>query len=31
LPTAQDGRQGMAFIDAVLRSHRAGSDWVALA
>jgi predicted dehydrogenase len=31
LPTALDGRQGMAFIDAVLRSHRAGSSWVALA
>jgi hypothetical protein len=31
LPTVQDGRQGMAFIDAVLRSHRDGSSWVALA
>ncbi|GAC1355829.1 MAG: Gfo/Idh/MocA family oxidoreductase [Variovorax sp.] len=30
MPTVRDGRQGMAFIDAVLRSHRAGSSWVAL-
>jgi predicted dehydrogenase len=30
LPTVRDGRQGMAFIDAVLRSHRAGSRWVEL-
>ena len=30
MPTVRDGRQGMAFIDAVLRSHHAGSSWVAL-
>lgn len=30
MPTVRDGRQGMAFIDAVLRSHQAGSSWVAL-
>lgn len=30
MPTVHDGRQGMAFIDAVLRSHQGGSSWVAL-
>ena len=30
MPTVHDGRQGMAFIDAVLRSHQSGSSWVAL-
>ena len=30
MPTVRDGRQGMAFIDAVLRSHRGGCGWVAL-
>lgn len=30
MPTVRDGRQGMAFIDAVLRSHQGGSSWVAL-
>ena len=30
MPTVRDGRQGMAFIDAVLRSHRGGCAWVAL-
>ena len=30
MPTVRDGRQGMAFIDAVLRSHRGGGGWVAL-
>ncbi len=30
MPTVSDGRQGMAFIDAVLRSHRSGCGWVAL-
>lgn len=30
MPTVRDGRQGMAFIDAVLRSHQSGSSWVAL-
>jgi predicted dehydrogenase len=28
LPTAEDGVTGMAFIDAVLASHAAGSRWV---
>jgi predicted dehydrogenase len=28
LPTADDGVAGMAFIDAVLASHAAGSRWV---
>lgn len=30
LPTVIDGVAGMRFIDAVLASHRAGSQWVAL-
>ncbi len=30
MPTVRDGRQGMAFIDAVLRSHQGGSSWVTL-
>ena len=30
MPTVHDGRQGMAFIDAVLRSHQGGSSWVTL-
>ncbi|MDB5959426.1 MAG: oxidoreductase [Massilia sp.] len=30
IPTVADGRQGMAFIDAVLRSHQAGTRWVGL-
>lgn len=30
LPTVVDGVAGMRFIDAVLASHRAGSQWVAL-
>ena len=30
MPTVRDGRQGMAFIDAVLRSHREGGSWVSL-
>ena len=30
MPTVHDGRQGMAFIDAVLRSHREGGSWVSL-
>ena len=30
MPTVRDGRQGMAFIDAVLRSHRSGCGWVTL-
>ena len=30
MPTVRDGRQGMAFIDAVLRSHHGGCSWVAL-
>ena len=29
-PQLADGRQGLAFIDAVLRSHRAGQRWVSL-
>jgi len=29
-PQLHDGRQGLAFIDAVLRSHRAGQCWVSL-
>lgn len=30
MPTVRDGRQGMAFIEAVLRSHQGGSSWVTL-
>lgn len=30
-PQAQDGRDGMAFIEAVLRSHTQGQAWVPLA
>lgn len=30
VPGIDEGRLGMAFIDAVLRSHRAGSAWVGL-
>jgi hypothetical protein len=30
IPTVADGRQGMAFIEAVLRSHQAGTRWVGL-
>lgn len=29
-PTAQDGVWGMKFINACLKSHRAGSSWVSL-
>jgi len=29
-PQLHDGRQGLAFIDAVLRSHSAGQRWVRL-
>ena len=30
IPTVADGRQGMAFIDAVLRSHQGGTQWVGM-
>lgn len=30
IPTVADGRQGMAFIDAVLRSHQGGTQWVSM-
>lgn len=31
VPQVEAGRHGVAFIDAVLRSHRSGQQWVALA
>ena len=31
LPTADDGVAGLAFAEAVLRSHRQGAAWTSLA